>query len=113
MKLKQHSYFLVILFSLGMLALSFTSCKTGKQIQAAITKKDTTTLHITNQSASDSLMVIRKTINDLSKNHTIKFKWVKGHADNFYNTRCDQLATEAADAKNLLIDKGYESEIKS
>ena len=51
--------------------------------------------------------------NDLAKNHKLKFKWVKGHADNFYNTRCDELATEAADGKNLLVDEGYESELKS
>ncbi len=50
---------------------------------------------------------------DLSKNHTLKFKWVKGHADNFYNTRCDELATEAADGKKLLMDEGYENEKKS
>ncbi|MEO5783417.1 MAG: RNase H family protein, partial [Ginsengibacter sp.] len=43
-------------------------------------------------------------------NHKLKFKWVKGHADNFYNTRCDELATEAADGKHLLIDEGYEAE---
>ncbi len=46
----------------------------------------------------------------LSQNHKLKFKWVKGHADNFYNTRCDELATEAADGKHLLIDEGYEAE---
>ncbi len=46
----------------------------------------------------------------LSQNHKLKFKWVKGHADNFYNTRCDELATEAADGKHLLIDEGYENE---
>ena len=51
--------------------------------------------------------------NDLAENHKVKFKWVKGHADNFYNTRCDELATEAADGKNLLVDEGYESELKS
>jgi ribonuclease HI len=44
---------------------------------------------------------------DLSKNHTIKFVWVKGHADNPYNNRCDELATEAADGDDLLIDEGY------
>ena len=27
------------------------------------------------------------------------------------NNRCDILATEAADGKNLLIDEGYEKEI--
>ncbi len=44
----------------------------------------------------------------LSKNHSIHFNWVKGHAENFYNNRCDILATQAADGNNLLIDDGYE-----
>ena len=35
-------------------------------------------------------------------------KWVKGHAENMYNNRCDELATTAADGSNLLIDEGYE-----
>ena len=46
---------------------------------------------------------------ELAKGFTIKFVWVKGHADNPYNNRCDQLATAAADGKNLLEDIGYES----
>jgi len=45
----------------------------------------------------------------LAKNYTIKFKWVKGHADNTFNNRCDELATEAADGKGLLVDEGYEN----
>ena len=45
---------------------------------------------------------------ELSKKHQIHFKWVKGHAENELNNRCDKLATEAADGKNLLIDEGYE-----
>lgn len=49
---------------------------------------------------------------ELSANHTLKFKWVKGHAENLHNNRCDILATEAADGNHLLIDEGYESEIK-
>jgi ribonuclease HI len=49
---------------------------------------------------------------NLSKHFTIQFKWVKGHADNPYNNRCDELATQAADDKaNLLIDEVYENEI--
>jgi len=44
---------------------------------------------------------------ELSKNFTIKIKWVKGHADNTFNNRCDELATQAADGKNLSIDEGY------
>lgn len=46
----------------------------------------------------------------LSKNYTIRFVWVKGHADNAFNNRCDELATVAADGNNLLIDEGYEME---
>jgi ribonuclease HI len=49
---------------------------------------------------------------ELASKHNIKFKWVRGHADNQYNNRCDQLATEAADGKHLLIDEGYEKENK-
>ena len=29
---------------------------------------------------------------DLLERHEVTFKWVKGHADNAYNNRCDQLA---------------------
>jgi ribonuclease HI len=39
----------------------------------------------------------------------LEFIWVKGHADSPYNNRCDELATTAADSKNLLIDEGYEN----
>lgn len=44
----------------------------------------------------------------LSKKHHIKFIWVKGHASNPYNQRCDELATAAADGNNLIEDTGYE-----
>lgn len=45
---------------------------------------------------------------ELHKMHHIKFVWVKGHADNKWNNRCDILATAAADGRNLLEDVGYE-----
>ena len=32
---------------------------------------------------------------DLCREHTVKFIWVKGHADNPYNNRCDELAVKA------------------
>lgn len=41
----------------------------------------------------------------------VKLKWVKGHANNPYNNRCDELATAAADGKNLAADNGYEESI--
>ena len=50
---------------------------------------------------------------ELSQNHRIKFKWVKGHEASVYNNRCDILATEAADGKNLFIDEGYEAEMRN
>jgi ribonuclease HI len=46
---------------------------------------------------------------ELSKKNKIRFEWVRGHADNPYNNRCDILATSAADGGNLAIDKGFES----
>ncbi|MCW3119728.1 MAG: ribonuclease [Chitinophagaceae bacterium] len=45
--------------------------------------------------------------NELAKPHHIKFVWVRGHADNPYNNRCDELATAAADGYDLLVDEGY------
>ncbi|ATL48546.1 ribonuclease HI [Chitinophaga caeni] len=47
----------------------------------------------------------------LYKKHKVQFRWVKGHADNPLNNRCDELATAAADSKHLLIDSGFEQEI--
>ena len=48
---------------------------------------------------------------ELSHKHKIRFKWVRGHAGNHHNNRCDELATAAADEPlhTLLRDEGYES----
>lgn len=48
---------------------------------------------------------------NLSRPFKIKFIWVKGHADNPYNNRCDILATEAADGTSLEVDEGYEESL--
>ena len=45
----------------------------------------------------------------LAKKHRIKFIWVKGHANNPFNNRCDELATQAADSRKWLVDEGYEA----
>lgn len=45
---------------------------------------------------------------ELAQLHNIRFEWVRGHADNRYNNRCDELATEAADGTALEVDEGYE-----
>jgi ribonuclease HI len=47
---------------------------------------------------------------ELAKPHHISFHWVRGHADNPFNNRCDILATEAADGPNLLVDEGFNRE---
>ncbi len=33
---------------------------------------------------------------NLTEKHELSYHWVKGHADNPYNNRCDQLAVEAS-----------------
>lgn len=49
---------------------------------------------------------------NLYRQHKIRFVWVKGHAENPYNNRCDELATAAADdKKNLQVDEGYEMDV--
>jgi ribonuclease HI len=45
------------------------------------------------------------------RKQNVKFVWVKGHASNKENNRCDELAVAAAQEKHLKIDKGYENEI--
>lgn len=44
----------------------------------------------------------------LAQKHKVQFVWVKGHADNPYNNRCDELATAAADGPGLQVDEPYE-----
>jgi len=45
----------------------------------------------------------------LHKKFNPKFVWIKGHAGHIENERCDQLAVDAAQGYDLLIDKEYES----
>jgi ribonuclease HI len=47
---------------------------------------------------------------DLAQKQQISIIWVKGHADNPNNNRCDELATAAADGDLLLVDEGYEAQ---
>jgi ribonuclease HI len=47
---------------------------------------------------------------DLAGKHHIRFVWVKGHATNPFNNRCDVLATAAADSADLIADEVYEKE---
>ena len=44
------------------------------------------------------------------KLHQIKFTWVKGHNGHPENERCDELAVQASQQQNLLIDTFFEKE---
>lgn len=46
------------------------------------------------------------------RKHRVKFVWVKGHASNAENNRCDELAVAAALGSNLKTDVGYENDKK-
>jgi ribonuclease HI len=45
---------------------------------------------------------------EIYRKHHVKFQWVKGHANNPGNEKCDELAVEASRKQKLLIDKKYE-----
>ena len=40
----------------------------------------------------------------------IEFRWVKGHAGNPLNERCDQLAVQSARGSDLPVDVGYQND---
>ncbi|PKO18966.1 ribonuclease HI [candidate division BRC1 bacterium HGW-BRC1-1] len=43
----------------------------------------------------------------LCERHSVKFEWVRGHAGNAENERCDELAGLALSKPDLPIDAGY------
>ncbi len=46
---------------------------------------------------------------DIYRKHNVRFIWVKGHANNVENERCDKLAVAAAEASKFhSIDREYE-----
>ena len=45
------------------------------------------------------------------RKHTITFVWVKGHANNKENERCDGLAVKATENNPLEIDSWYEGNV--
>jgi len=47
---------------------------------------------------------------EISKQHNVKFHWVRGHDGHLENERCDELAVAAGKQKNLLVDAVFEAE---
>jgi len=46
---------------------------------------------------------------EIYKKQLVRFVWVKGHANNPLNERCDELAVEASMKPTLLDDTGYQA----
>lgn len=49
----------------------------------------------------------------IASSFQLTFNWVRGHNGHPENERCDYLALKAAESVNLLVDEGYENELKS
>jgi ribonuclease HI len=45
----------------------------------------------------------------LCQTHQVEFRWVRGHAGNLENERCDRLAMDAIGQPDLPVDAGYEN----
>src|SRR5579859_2931321 len=48
---------------------------------------------------------------ELCTEHQVSFFWVKGHAGNKENQRCDRLSAHAARSSRLAVDVGFESTV--
>lgn len=47
------------------------------------------------------------------RKNNVTFYWIKGHAGNKENIRCDKLAVDASQSSDLIIDEGYEANMNS
>ncbi len=45
--------------------------------------------------------------------HDVKMNWIKGHSGIPENERCDELAVDSADGRDLLVDEGYEQSVQN
>ncbi len=50
---------------------------------------------------------------ECTEKHHVEFRWLRGHAGNRENERCDQLAMAAATGDELGIDEGYEAAFRN
>lgn len=83
----------------------------SKYIVDGITKKWVDKWQKSGWVKSDKKPVLNKdlweSMINLLKIHHTKFHWVKGHADNVENERCDELARQAISSGMLQIDENY------
>ncbi len=62
----------IIIFSL-FATIAVSSCRTAKKIQASVSKKDSVSVHITNSSADDSILMVKNVLSNVH-NKAIDFK---------------------------------------
>ena len=84
----------------------------SKYLSDAINKGWTDTWQANGWRKSDKSKVLNmdlwKRLLHLLDKHEVRILWVKGHAGHKENERCDQLAVQAAQGKNLSQDSAYE-----
>lgn len=89
----------------------------SKYLSDAINKGWTDTWQANGWRKSDKGKVLNmdlwKRLLQLLDKHDVRILWVKGHAGHEENERCDQLAVQAAQGKNLAQDSGYENSKES
>jgi ribonuclease HI len=49
----------------------------------------------------------------LCQTHQVEFRWLRGHAGDRENERCDRLCYAALRRPNLPVDEGYEGQVES
>ncbi len=49
---------------------------------------------------------------EVYQQHYVSFCWLKGHAGDIENERCDQLAVQSTQKKMLSVDQGYLNSVK-
>ncbi len=68
MMMAKNKYALLQIIAFVMMALiSFESCRSAKKIQASVSKKDSVSVHIVNSSADDSILLVKKVLEDVHK----------------------------------------------
>ena len=104
-----------IVFFMLLAAITISSCRTAKKIQAAVAKKDTVSVNITNASAEDSILVIKHALTNVhSKENDFKTFSAKIKVD-FQNGKGNQpnITAYVRILKDSLINESFSGYINN
>jgi len=48
---------------------------------------------------------------EICEKYDVQFLWIRGHNENKYNERCDEMAVEARKSSDLSVDSNYENQV--